>query len=369
MLQAAVEKQKEDALQVDASAVQYALLQRDVQTSRDLYQSLVKKLKESGIDRGLRSSDLRLVDEAEIPTVPVRPRLPVNLTLGFFSGIMLAVATGFLRESFNRSIRTPNDVETECLLPALAIVPRLSAVKPKRGAPRLLGESGGLPVTLQQPESEAAEAYRMLRTAILATDGPTPRVICFVSARGKEGKSTSAVNTAAVLAQQGSRVLLVDADMRCPTIHTQLQLPPDSGLSECLSRRCLPTPIQIPDTTLFVLRAGARPPYISELLSSAQMMYLLHRWRYEYDFVIIDTPPVLAFTDGVIMAGLADATVLVVRSMTTDRQALWHVKQRLERAHAQICGVLLNDVRFDSFDPETFRDRRAYARYEGSMTA
>jgi succinoglycan biosynthesis transport protein ExoP len=369
MLQAAVEKQKEDALQVDASAVQYALLQRDVQTSRDLYQSLVKKLKESGIDRGLRSSDLRLVDEAEIPTVPVRPRLPVNLTLGFFSGIMLAVATGFLRESFNRSIRTPNDVETECLLPALAIVPRLSAVKPKRGATRLLGEPGGLPVTLQQPESEAAEAYRMLRTAILATDGPTPRVICFVSARGKEGKSTSAVNTAAVLAQQGSRVLLVDADMRCPTIHTQLQLPPDSGLSECLSRRCLPTPIQIPDTTLFVLRAGARPPYISELLSSAQMMYLLHRWRYEYDFVIIDTPPVLAFTDGVIMAGLADATVLVVRSMTTDRQALWHVKQRLERAHAQICGVLLNDVRFDSFDPETFRDRRAYARYEGSMTA
>jgi polysaccharide biosynthesis transport protein len=369
MLQTAVEKQKEDALQVDASAVQYALLQRDVQTSRDLYQSLVKKLKESGIDRGLRSSDLRLVDEAEIPTVPVRPRLPVNLALGFFSGIMVAIATGFLRESFNYSIRTPNDVETECLLPALAIVPRLSAAKPKRGVPRLLGEPGDMPVTLQEPESEAAEAYRMLRTALLASDGPTPRVICFVSARGREGKSTSAVNTAAVLAQQGSRVLLVDADMRCPTIHSQLQLSPESGLSECLSRRCIPSPIQIPGTTLFVLRAGARPPYISELLSSTQMIYLLRRWRSEYDFVVIDTPPVLAFTDGVIMAGLADATVLVVRSMTTDRQALWHVRQRLERAHAQICGVLLNDVQFDSFDPETFCDRRAYARYQGSMSA
>jgi Mrp family chromosome partitioning ATPase len=99
------------------------------------------------------------------------------------------------------------------------------------------------------------------------------------------------------------------------------------------------------------------------------MKYLLHRWRYEYDFVIVDTPPVLAFTDGVIVAGLADATVLVVRSMATTRQALWHVKQRLERAHAQICGVLLNDVRFDSFDPETFHDRRAYARYESSISA
>jgi capsular exopolysaccharide synthesis family protein len=369
MLQAAVEKQKQGALRVDASAVQYALLQRDVQTSRDLYESLVKKLKVSGIDQGLRSSDLRLVDVAEIPTAPVRPRLPVNLTLGLLSGIMVGIAAGFLRAGFDHSIRTPSDVETQCLLPALAIIPRLSVVKPKRGAPQLLGNPGGLPVTLQQPESEAAEAYRMLRTTLLSLDEPEPRVICFVSGRGREGKSTSAANTAVVLAQQGSRVLLVDADMRCPTIHSQFQLPPESGLSECLSRGCLPSPIQIPDTTLFVLRAGARPPYISELLSSDRMKYLLHRWRYEYDFVIVDTPPVLAFTDAVIVAGLADATVLVVRSMTTNRQALLDVKRRLERAHAQICGVLLNDLQFDSFDPETFSDRRAYARYQGSMTA
>lgn len=209
----------------------------------------------------------------------------------------------------------------------------------------------------------------MLRTTLLSSDEPIPRVICFVSGSGREGKSTSAVNTAVVLAQQGSRVLLVDADMRCPTVHSQFQLPLERGLSECLSQGCDPSPIQIPDTTLFVLRAGGRPPYISELLSSTRMKYFLHRWRYEYDFVILDTPPVLAFTDGVIIAGLADATVLVVRSMITTKQALWHVRQRLERAHAQIYGVLLNDVRFDSFDPETFRDRRAYARYEGNIPA
>ena len=369
MLQGALEKQKQDALRVDASAVQYALLQRDVKASRDLYESLVKKLKDAGIDQGLRSSDLRLVDEAEVPTVPVQPRVPVNLTLGLVGGLFVGVAVGFLRASFDHSIRTPNDVEMQCLLPALAVVPRLLIVKPKRGAPQLLGEPGSLPVTLQHPESEAAEAYRTLRTTLLSSDEPTPRVICFVSGSGREGKSTSAVNTAVVLAQQGSRVLLVDADMRCPTIHSQLQLPLDSGLSECLSRGCVPSPIRIPDTTLFVLRAGTRPPYISELLSSTRMKYLLHRWRYEYDFVIVDTPPVLAFTDGVIMAGMADATILVVRSTTTNRQALWHVRQRLERAHAQIFGVLLNDVRFDSFDSETFRDREAYARYEGSMTA
>jgi succinoglycan biosynthesis transport protein ExoP len=309
-----------------------------------------------------------MVDEAEIPNIPVR-RLPVNLALGLFSGIMVGIAVGFLRASFDNSIRTPNDVETQCLLPALGIVPRLSVVKPKRGAPQLLGEPGALPVTLQQPESEADEAYRMLRTTLLSSDEPIPRVICFVSGSGREGKSTSAVNTAVVLAQQGSRVLLVDADMRCPTVHSQFQLPLERGLSECLSQGCDPSPIQIPDMTLFVLRAGARPPYISELLSSTRMKYFLHRWRYEYDFVIVDTPPVLAFTDGVIIAGLADATVLVVRSMTTTKQALWHVRQRLERAHAQIYGVLLNDVRFDSFDPETFRDRRAYARYEGSIPA
>lgn len=369
MLQVALEKQKQDALRVDASAGQYALLHRDVLTSRDLYESLMKKLKDAGIDQGLRSSDLRVVDEAEIPNLPVRPRVPVNLALGLLGGIMVGMAAGFLRESFDDSIRTPDDVETQCFLPALAIIPRLSLGDKKRGAPHLLGKPGGLPVTLQQPESEAAEAFRTLRTTLLSSDGPTPRVICFVSGRGKEGKSTSAVNTAIVLAQQGSRVLLVDADMRCPTIHSQFQLPLESGLSECLSRGCLPLPVQIPDTTLFVLRAGTRTAYISELLSSTRMKYLLHRWRYDYDFVIIDTPPVLAFTDGVIIAGLADATILVVRSMTTNRQALWHVKQRLERAHANICGVLLNDVRFDSFDPETFSDRRSYARYQGSMSA
>lgn len=374
MLQAALESQKQDALRVDASAGQYALLQRDVQSTRDLYESLMKKLKDAGIDQGLRSSDLRLVDEAEIPTAPVRPRVPVNLALGLFGGIMVGIAGAFLRESFDHSIRTPSDVETQCLLPALAIVPRLSGVKQKRVAPQLLGRReappllpspGGLPVTLQQPESEAAEAYRTLRTTILSADGPTPRTICFVSGRGREGKSTSAVNTAIVLAQQGSRVLLVDADMRCPTVHSQFQLPLESGLSECLTQLTVPSPIRIPDTWLYVLRAGSRPPYISELLSSRHMKSLLNRWRNEYDFVILDTPPVLAFTDGVILAGLADATVLVVRSMTTNRQALWYVKQRLERANARICGVLLNDVRFESFDYEMFRDQAAYARYQG----
>ena len=369
MLHAALEKQKQDALRVDASAVQYALLQRDVQTSRDLYESLMRKLKDAGIDQGLRSSDLRVVDEAEIPILPVRPRLPVNIAFGLFGGIMVGVAAGFLRASFDDSIRTPDDVETQCLLPALAIVPRLSVEKVKLGAPQLLGRPGALPVTLQQPESEAAEAYRMLRTTLLSSDVRIPRVICFVSGSGREGKSTSAVNTAIVLAQQGSRVLLVDADMRCPTIHSQLQLPLENGLSESLSRGWVPSPIRIPNTTLFVLCAGTRPPYISELLSSNRMKNLLHRWRHEYDFVIVDTPPVLAFADGVIMAGLADATVLVVRSTTTNRQALSYVKQRLERANASIYGVLLNDVQLESFDSERFCDQRAYARYQGRITA
>lgn len=370
MLQAALDKQKQDALRVDASAVQYALLQRDVQTSRDLYESLVKKLKDAGIDEGIRSNDLRLVDEAEIPTIPVRPRLPLNLALGLCSGIMIGIAAGFLRASFDDSICTPSDVETQCLLPALAIVPRLSIGNTRRGIPqRLLGAAGTLPVTLEQPASQAAEAYRTLRTTLLSWGKRTPRIICFVSGRGREGKSTSAVNTAVVLAQQGSRVLLIDADMRCPTVHSQLQLPLEKGLSECLSQGCAPSPMHIAGTTLFVLTAGARPPYTSELLSSTRMKELLYKWREEYDFVIVDTPPVLAFTDGVVVAGLADATVVVVRATTTNSQELWYVRQLLERAKARICGVLLNDVRFDSFTAGTLYDHQSYARYQKGITA
>jgi capsular exopolysaccharide synthesis family protein len=369
MLQAALDKQKRDALQVDASAVQYALLQRDVQASRNLYESLLKKLKDARVDQGLRSSDLRLIDEAGVPTVPVRPRIPLNLALGLSGGIMAGLAVGFLRSSFDTCIRTPHDIELECSLPALAVVPRLPAAIDTRAAALLPDGPTALPIALQQPDSEAAEAYRTLRTTLLSSNGRTPRVICFASGRGREGKSTSAVNTAVVLAQQGSRVLLVDADMRCPTIHSQLRVPLEGGLSECLSGGQFPVPVAIPGTTLDVLPAGARPAYISELLSSRRMVYLLARWRYEYDFVIIDTPPVLAFTDGVIMAGLADATILVARSTTTSTEALCYVRQRLERANARICGVLLNDVRFDSLDCETFYDQRAYARYGENRAA
>ena len=369
MLQGALEAQKHEALRADASTIQNAILQRDVQTSRDLYESLVKKLKDAGIDQGLRSGDLRLVDEAEIPTLPVRPQMLVNLALGLFGGVTFGIAAGFLRSSFDRSIRTPNDIEAQCLLPALAMIPNISTVPGWRRAPEVLRRTGAWPVTIQRPESEAAEAYRSLRTTLLSSDGAAPRSICFVSGSGQEGKSTSAVNTAIVLAQQGKRVLLVDADLRCPTIHTQLQLPLEAGLSELLSGKSVPSPVRLPETSLYVLRAGARSPYISELLSSSHMRSLVDKWREEYDFVVIDTPPVLAFTDGVILSGLADATILVVRSTMTNIQSLRFVKQRLERAHARIFGVLLNDVQFESFESANYSDRRAYARYQGSMIA
>ena len=369
MLTAALETQKQEALRVDASAIQYALLQNDVRTSRDLYESLMKKLKDAGIDQGLRSGDLRLVDEAETPTKPVRPRVPLNLALGLMAGLMTGVAVSFLRAGCDHSVRTPEDVEAQSLLPALAIVPRLPAPRQKPNLPHLLADAGAMPITLEQPDSEAAEAYRALRTTLVSSHTPAPKVISFVSGSGKEGKSTSAVNTAIVLAQQGSRVLLVDADMRCPTVHLQLGLPLTNGLTECLTEGSMPSPRKTCEPSLFVLPAGARPQYISESLSSTRMKALLQEWRSQYDFIIIDTPPVLAFTDGVIMAGMSDATVLVVRSMTTNREALWYVKQRLERANAKICGVLLNDVKLEAFDSETFSDQSSYRRYQDSIAA
>jgi polysaccharide biosynthesis transport protein len=368
MLQEAMKKQKEDALQMNHSAVQYAILAKDVQASRDLYENLVGKLKEAGIEQGLRSSNISIIDKAEIPTRPVRPNIPVNLAVGLMSGLVWGIAVAFLSESLNRTIRTPEDIETQCMLPTLAIVPRLPSGRGAQGThSRLLqARPGVLPVTLDQPTSQGSEAYRTLRTALLFSCSLTQRVICIVSGSGREGKSTTAINTAVVLAQQGSRVLLIDADMRCPTIHLELDVRMTAGLSACLMGYCTPSEavVAVPNTSLFVLPAGARPPYTSELLSSDSMKELLRFARNEYDFIVIDTPPLLAFTDGVVVARQADATMVVVRSTSTHCQALRYVRQLLERADVQIMGVLLNDKRFDPSESDDYCDRRSYERYE-----
>jgi capsular exopolysaccharide synthesis family protein len=356
MLQSSFDKQKGEAYKLNEDAIQYAILRRDVESSRDLYEGLLKKLKEAGVMAGLKSSNINIVDQASIPVEPVEPNIPLNIALGLMAGLLGGVATAFIVENIDNSIRTPQDIETYCGLPSLGVIP--SVVIAAKNGQRALDQPGStrliLPVTMEQRNSGSAEAFRALRTSLLlSSPGAPPQVIMVTSAMMQEGKSFTALNLSVVLAQTGQKVLLIDSDMRRPAVHRYLGIPMNRGLSACLAGTEQPEDAvvaieEIPG--LHVVPAGHMPPYPSEMLASDAMPQLLQKWREQYRYIVIDTPPVLAVTDAVVCARNADVVVLIARSEQTGRQSLVRARDILRKVRANIAGVVVNDISFDSVE-------------------
>jgi succinoglycan biosynthesis transport protein ExoP len=354
MLTAALEKQKQEAYRMNNDAVKYAIMLRDVQSSRDLYEGLLKKLKEAGITAGLKSSYVNIVDPASTPVDPAEPRVPLNIALGLLGGLLGGIAMAFVVENVDNSIRTPDDVEVQCALPSLGIIPTIEAAG-KNGHKQLPAGTlvpFVLPVALSQPKSPISEAYRALRTSLLlASAGAPPKVLVITSASPGEGKTTTSCNAAIVLAQSGRKVLLVDADMRRPTSHMRFGLPNGNGLSACLAGTVATDSATLKIDVLpnlHILPAGQIPPNPSELIGSDAMRRLLESWRAEFDHIIIDSPPVLAVTDAVILATMADSVIVVARSGVTGYQSLCRARDILRKVHARIAGVVVNDLGLNS---------------------
>jgi len=354
MLQASLDKQKDDAYNMSQDALQYGIMRREVESSRDLYQGLLKKLKEAGILASLKSSNINVVDTASVPVSPVEPKVRFNIFLGCIGGLVFGIAVAFVVETVDSSIRTPQDVENYCALPSLGIIPSTVASedKPRNGLAGAGVRQLSLPVAMEQANSGSAEAFRALRTSLMLSAPSTPpKVILVTSAMMKEGKSFVSMNLAVVLAQSGQKVLLVDSDMRRPVVNKHLGIPMNRGLSACLagtedSAAMIRTIDGIPG--LHVLPAGQMPPYPSEMLGSEALPQLVRGWREQYGHIVIDTPPVLAVTDAVVSARVADVVVLVVRSEKTRRQSLVRARDLLTKAHAAIAGVVVNDLSLDS---------------------
>ena len=357
MLRAALEEQKQQENKLNESAIEYSLLKRDFETNRTLYEGLLQKLKEAGVTAGLRSNNIRPVDIARTPGSPAEPNVPRNLGFALALGLTSGIGLAFLLEGVDNTVRTPEQAQSISGLPSLGMIPlgsRTTGEANPTGLSVAASKEAVELITLSRPQSQMSESYRALRTSLLLTSvGAPPKTIVITSALPQEGKTTTSINTATVLAQKGTRVLLIDADLRRPSIHKTLGMGPRAGLSNVLTGGTTLQDATVRSTllpNLFILPAGTPPPNPAELLASSQMMDLLAELREQYDHIVVDTLPTLSVTDAVVLSTRADAVVLVIRSGQTTKPALRRSRDILAQVNARVAGVLLNAVDLDSPD-------------------
>jgi len=361
-LQAEMQRQRAETLNLNDSAAQYAILQRDVDTNRELYNAIMTRMKDIAVSSDIQSTNVSVINSAEVPSSPSSPNKGRDLLLALIAGLGGGIALAFTMEFLDNTLKNPEEAENYLRLPNLGIVPEFSSVNGKTAyAPRELmngRESTVLPpgrelVTTHGSYSRVGEAYRNLRTALLLSRaGGPPKVTLITSAMSREGKTVTAVNTAVMLAQLGAPVLLIDADLRRARCHRVLAVDNHLGLTEVLAgSRPLREMIRITEIeNLHFLGSGSVPPNPTELLGSAKMIETLLELREHYEHVVIDSAPVLPVSDSLVLAKLTDGVMLVANGSATPRQQVKTACARLEYARAKILGVVLNKVKIHSAD-------------------
>ena len=345
---AALDAQKREALEMNRKAIDYNVIQRDVDSNKQIYDTILQRTKETGVSGELRTSNVRVVDAAEVPVDPVRPRRLLNILIGLLGGAFLGIGLTVFLEYLDNRVKTPEEIEQELGLPSLGLIPITPAV-PGKANPLI---SDGAPPNF-------SEAFRALRTNILfsAADGG-PRSIVVTSTGPGEGKTMVAGNVAIGLAQTGQRVLLIDADMRRPRAHELFGVPVEPGLSNLLVGASKPSEVVQASgvENLWIMPAGKTPPNPAELLGSRRYANLTGSLGGHFDCVVIDTPPVMAVTDAVVVAHLASGVLFVIAADATSRQAAQTALDQLEHAQARFLGAVLNRV-------DVERHSYYYARY------
>ncbi len=348
-------QEKREADRLNDKAIEYAIVKQEAEESRGLYEDLLKRLKEARVLQGLRSSNITVVDPGRTPSRPKQPNIPLYLWFSLGAGLCLGACGALVTDSIDDKIQSVEEIERDLKMVPLGILPHLGEPQwygrprqvrslmrkgPPPGAERL--------AIFEHPTSPYTEALRALRTALLLAKSSTPpQLLLVTSSVAGEGKSILSANLAAVLAQGGKRVLLVDADLRKPTLADRMGLHSATGLSQFLTDdHLLEDIVEVPSLPrMHLLTSGPIPPYPAELLGSVRMEEGLARWRESYDFIVLDSPPVLLVTDPVVLASLADATLLVARYGLTNRLSLArsHLTIREQSTQDRI-GIVLNGV-------------------------
>lgn len=362
MLRDALNQQIQAANNMNESSIQYGILKHEADSNQALYDGLSQRLKEADVSAGLESGNVRVVDPAQVPTSPSSPNIPLNFALALFMGCVGGSSLAFVRERLDSRLRTPTEVESFSSLPMIGTVPRIPIAAASQRSLLSKGKSAVTEadtlIIQDQPRAELLESYRALRSSLLmSSSGVPPQVIMVTSALPSEGKTTTSINCAVVLAQAGARVLLVDADLRAPRIHKVLGLSSRCGLSTLLNessgdgdRDAIVQFAQVPN--LFVLPAGPRSEEPARLLDAKIMKEKIETWRKLFTHIIIDTPPVLACSDSVVLSTEVDSVLLTTLAGYTLKGALLRARDLLLNVNANIVGVVVNGLELGS--PEHF---------------
>jgi capsular exopolysaccharide synthesis family protein len=392
-----LEVQQSKAFELSRLLVSYNIMEREYESVKDLHQSVLRQLKEAQVSAQSSGTSVAITEPATVPGTHSSPKRVRNMLLALLFGPLIGFALAVFFETLDNTLQSPKDVADLLDLPTLGVVPLFgldSIFEPKlaNAQPKLIAEGSGksdtnseksdntdtassnsrLPiffktdnlVTVSSPRSVASEAFRSIRTALQysSADNP-PKVLVFTSGQKGEGKTTLISNLAVTLAQASLRTILIDADLRRPSLHTLFEVDPGhAGLSELLTAQCdlEDVVIQSKFEHLKVIPAGVRPPNPAELVGSKKMADLLKRFSAEYDYVLIDTPPILPVADALSLARSVDGVVLVVRGQDTQKHVASLAVHRLDQVGARIVGVILNNVDVRSDYYYYYRDGYAY---------
>jgi capsular exopolysaccharide synthesis family protein len=366
-LRTAFNQQRGETLTQNEAAVNYRIIQQEIATNKNLLDGLLQRSKENDVELAGTGNNIRVKEYALMPLVPVGPKRLLAVSLAFVLALAFGIFLALFLEYLDDTVRSSEDVETMLRLPTLAVIPSMGAFAKRRLFPArralqsINGNGNGdahneLLIVNNDTRSALAEAYRHLRTSILlSTPGRAPKSLLVTSSLPSEGKTTTTLNTAASLAQTSENVLLIDADMRRPRLHTLLGLSNGRGLSTILSSRMSEAEIlsiiqHHEGSGLYLLPSGSIPPNPAELLGSEQMRSLIKTLEESFTHVVIDSPPIASFTDGVLISSLVDGVLLVVHGGKTARSVVRRSRQLLHDVGAKTFGVVLNKVSFASPD-------------------
>ncbi len=362
-VRSAFNQQYNEAQAQNQDGIVIRLLEQNITTNKGFLDNLNKQMSENDLVAQGTSNNISIAEIAIPPDTPISPRRLTTVLAALFLSTLFGMGLALFLEYLDDTIRTTEEVETLLRLPALAAIPTIDSM-PKR---RLLLVGGNASededaktnselLINNDPRSSLAEAYRQLRTSILlSTAGHAPKSLLITSSLPSEGKTTTTVNTAISLAQTGAKVLVIDADMRRPRLHSVFGVSNAEGLSTILSSDMKAEEIlkiiqYENDTKLNLLPSGPIPPNPAELIGSEQMANLLKSMQDHFTHVVVDSPPIASFTDGVLVASMVDGVILVVHSGKSSRQVVRRSRQLLQDINAKVFGVVLNNVNLRSQD-------------------